>query len=210
MKLIREISEAVATQETIEESGEKSFFIEGIFMQSEVKNRNGRIYPKSILESELNKYENKIKSKRALGELDHPNGPKINPDRVSHYMTELSFRGNDIIGKAKIMDTPCGKIVKEFMKEGLSFGVSSRGVGSVKNGLVQNDFRLSTVDIVTDPSGPDCFVNGIMENVEWIYDERNGWKAQEIAEDIQKHVSKGNNLTESQKLKAFQMFLNSL
>lgn len=215
MKLIRELSEDVSVQTVLnEETQEKQFFIEGIFMQSEVTNRNGRIYPKPLMESEVNRYNNDFVIKhRAVGELDHPTGPKINSDRVSHIITELKWEGNNVMGKAKVLDTPTGKIVKEFLKEGITLGVSSRGVGSVMEsakGNHVNKFRLATVDIVTDPSGPDCFVNGIMENVEWIFDESNGWVAQELAESIQKEVKKGKVLSESQKMKLFEEFLKSI
>lgn len=157
------------------ETGTKSHFIEGIFMQGDLKNRNGRVYPSNILEKEMNRYnEQFIKTKRALGELGHPDGPQINGDRVSHLITDMKREGNNFVGKAKIIDTPMGKIVKTFIDEGVKIGVSTRGLGSVKTreGImeVQNDFHLATVDIVTDPSGPDCFVNGIMENTEYFFD----------------------------------------
>jgi len=158
------------------ESGAKKYTIEGNFMQADLANRNGRIYPSAILEKEMNRYnEQFIKPKRSLGELGHPEGPQINGERVSHLITEMTKSGSNFIGKAKIIDTPMGKIVKTFIDEGVKIGVSTRGLGSVKagaNGImeVQNDFHLATVDIVTDPSGPDCFVKGIMENSEYYFD----------------------------------------
>lgn len=156
--------------------GKKNYYIEGIFMQSDLRNRNGRVYPGPILEKEMKRYnENFIKTKRALGELGHPDGPQINGDRVSHLITEMRRDGNNFMGKAKIIGTPMGEIVKTFIDEGVKIGVSTRGLGSVKQtneGImeVQNDFHLATVDIVTDPSGPNCFVNGIMENTEYYFD----------------------------------------
>lgn len=165
------------------ESGKKSHYINGIFMQGDLKNRNGRIYPSSILEKEMNRYnEQFVKSKRALGELGHPDGPQINGDRVSHLITDMKREGSNFIGKAKILSTPMGNIVKTFIDEGVKIGVSTRGLGSVKQGRdgimeVQDDFRLATVDIVTDPSGPDCFVRGIMENTEYYFNVAEGtWR----------------------------------
>jgi len=154
--------------------GKKNHYIRGIFMQSEQKNRNGRVYPKHVLVREVQRYnKNYIQPKRAYGELGHPDNPTINLDRVSHIMTELYEDGNNFVGKAKILDTPNGRIVKNLLDEGCSLGVSSRGVGSLKptNGvqLVQDDFYLATAaDIVADPSAPDAFVQGIMENKEWV------------------------------------------
>jgi hypothetical protein len=153
-----------------------NYFIEGVFMQSEKKNKNGRNYPKNILMKEVKRYNKEfVSKKRALGELGHPEGPTVNLDRVSHMITELYEDGNDVYGRAKIMDTPMGKIVKNLIDEGANIGVSSRGMGSLKeNGKgvneVQDDFMLATVDIVSDPSAPDAFVNGIMEGKEWIWD----------------------------------------
>jgi hypothetical protein len=157
------------------ENGSKSHYINGIFMQGDIKNRNGRVYPSAILEKEMQRYDTQfVKTKRALGELGHPDGPQINGDRVSHLITEMKRDGNNFVGKAKILGTPMGNIVKTFIDEGVKIGVSTRGLGSVKqrDGImeVQNDFHLATVDIVTDPSGPDCFVKGIMENTEYFFD----------------------------------------
>ena len=153
-----------------------NYFIEGIFMQSEKKNKNGRNYPKDILMKEVKRYNKEfVNNKRALGELGHPEGPTVNLDRVSHMITELYEDGNDVYGRAKIMDTPMGKIVKNLIDEGANIGVSSRGMGSLKKNKkgvneVQDDFMLATVDIVSDPSAPDAYVNGIMEGKEWVWD----------------------------------------
>lgn len=164
-----------------DESG-RNHYISGIFMQGDVKNRNGRVYPSSVLEKEMNRYNDQfVKTKRALGELGHPDGPQINGDRVSHLITEMKREGSNFIGKAKILGTPMGNIVKTFIDEGVKIGVSTRGLGSVKQNKdimeVQNDFHLATVDIVTDPSGPDCFVEGILENTHYYFDiATSSWK----------------------------------
>jgi hypothetical protein len=182
MKLIKE--EVVQVQylvEINEETKEKQHFLEGIFMQAETKNRNGRVYPKAVLAKEADRYNRDYVSKgRAFGELGHPDSPTINLDRVSHMITRLEPDGNNFIGRAKILDTPNGKIVKSLLDGGAQLGVSTRGVGSLKesNGfkLVQDDFHLATAaDIVADPSAPDAFVRGIMEGKEWVLDET-GWK----------------------------------
>lgn len=174
MKLITEMNEEV---ELIIESneGKKNYFIEGVFMQAETKNRNGRIYPMNVLEPKVNEYNTKfIKENRAFGELNHPKGPTVNLDRVSHIVKDLQVEGNNFKGKAKIMETPMGKIVQNLMDEGARLGVSTRGMGSLKqtNGInmVQPDFMLAAVDIVADPSAPDAFVDGIMEGKEWIWE----------------------------------------
>lgn len=164
------------------ENGSKSHYINGVFMQGDIKNRNGRVYPSEVLEKEMKRYnEQFVKTKRALGELGHPDGPQINGDRVSHLITEMKRDGSNFVGKAKILGTPMGNIVKTFIDEGVRIGVSTRGLGSVKqkDGImeVQNDFHLATVDIVTDPSGPDCFVEGIMENTQYFFDiATSSWK----------------------------------
>ena len=164
------------TEEINEATSEKNYFIEGIFMQAEQKNRNGRVYPKETLMKEVNRYnEEYVQKNRALGELNHPQGPTVNLDRVSHMIKELREQGNDVYGKAKIMDTPMGDIAKNLIKEGAKLGVSSRGMGSLKQNRsgvneVQKDFMLAAVDIVADPSAPNAFVNGIMEGAEWVWD----------------------------------------
>jgi hypothetical protein len=180
MKLISE--EVLDVQYLVEEkNGKKEHFIQGIFMQAEQKNRNGRVYPQHILSREVERYnQNYIQKNRAFGELGHPDSPSINLDRVSHMITTLKADGNNFIGKAKILDTPNGRIVKSLLDGGASLGVSTRGVGSLKeaNGvkMVCDDFHLATAaDIVADPSAPDAFVQGIMEGREWILDGT-GWK----------------------------------
>lgn len=223
MKLITEIFEEdceVITESS--EDGKKNYFIEGIFMQGDVKNRNGRVYPSTILEKEMNRYnETFINTKRALGELGHPDGPQINGDRVSHLITEMRRDGSNFYGKAKILSTPMGEIVKTFIDEGVKVGVSTRGLGSVKpskSGImeVQNDFHLATVDVVTDPSGPDCFVNGIMENTEYYYDITSGnWRVAEKLESVVKEVKKEYKQTtkkidELKALRIFEEFVSSL
>lgn len=178
MKLITETVEDVQYLVEATEDGKKSLYITGPFLVYDRPNRNGRMYPKSIMEREVNRYnEQYVQTKRALGELGHPDTPTINLERASHIITELKDDGNCYIGKAKILDTPYGNIVKNFMDSGVSLGVSSRGMGSLKpdnNGvnLVQDDFKLATAaDIVADPSAPGAFVNGIMENKEWLFVE---------------------------------------
>ena len=177
MKLISEEATNVEFLTETTKSGGKNYFIEGIFMQSETKNRNGRIYPKSVLQKEAKRYTTEfIKKKRAFGELGHPDGPTVNLERVSHMIEELQEVDQNFMGRAKILDTPYGKIVKNLIDEGAQLGVSSRGMGSLKpggNGVseVQGDFYLATAaDIVADPSAPDAFVAGIMEGKEWIWD----------------------------------------
>lgn len=223
MQLITEVYDgddcSVLTEAS--EDGKKGYFIEGIFMQGDVKNRNGRIYPSNILENEMKRYnEQFIKTKRALGELGHPNGPQINGDRVSHLITEMKKDGSNFVGKAKILSTPMGEIVKTFIDEGVKVGVSTRGLGSVKQtkeGImeVQNDFHLATVDIVTDPSGPNCFVNGIMENTEYYYDIASGnWRVmeqlEETVKELKKEVTARNPISDTKALKIFENFIASL
>ena len=175
MKLITETIENV---EVITEGkgADKKLYIEGVFLQSEIKNRNGRMYPFSVLEKEVNRYnEEYVKTSRALGELGHPDGPTVNLDRVSHRITSLTAEGNNFIGRAQVLDTPMGKIAKSLLEEGVKLGVSSRGMGSIDKredcNVVMDDFMLATAaDIVADPSAPDAFVNGIMEGKEWAWD----------------------------------------
>lgn len=229
MKLITEVAEAEVGTTLDEATGKKSHYIEGIFMQGDVKNRNGRIYPSAVLEKEMQRYQKDyIDTKRALGELGHPDGPAINGDRVSHLITEMRQEGPNFIGKAKILGTPMGEIVKNFIDEGITCGVSTRGLGSVKptkDGImeVQDDFHLATVDIVTDPSGPDCFVKGMMENVEFYYDiASNAWlpadkqeQVAEVVEEIQREVKRHYKRTvrqidEGVAAAAFAKFINSI
>jgi hypothetical protein len=214
MKLIIEHSEDLRYISEAADNGEKKFIIDGIFMQAEQVNRNRRIYPKTVLEKAVRKYVAEYVNKgRAVGELNHPEGPTINLDKVSHRITELQWNGNDVVGKALILDTPMGKIVKGLLEGGCQLGVSSRGMGTVasKNGqtFVNDDFVLSTVDIVQDPSAPSAFVNGIMESVEWIWD--NGLlKAQQL-EKYETEIKKASsaNLAEAQ-TKIWTDFLSKL
>jgi hypothetical protein len=216
MKLIKEHTEEVKLiVEAKDSKGTKDYFIEGVFLQSNLKNRNGRMYPKEILQNEVSRYnEQYITKNRAYGELGHPDSPTINLDRVSHMIKSLKLEGDNFIGRAKILDTPYGKIVKSLIDEGAQLGVSSRGMGSLvqKNGmnLVQDDFMLATAaDIVADPSAPDAFVEGVMEGAEWVYNaSTNSWMmAEQIRSDIRKMTAK--QLVESQ-ARMFQTFLDSL
>jgi len=199
---------------TEEKDGSKNTFIEGVFMQAEAKNRNGRIYPKETLFNAVEKYiAEQVKPGRAVGELDHPEGPQINLDKVSHKITELKFNGNDVVGKAQVLNTPMGRIVEGLIEGGVKLGVSSRGMGTVENTqqgtVVKPDYSLATVDIVQDPSAQGAFVNGIMEGVEWIWD--NGiLKAQQLEKyetEVRKASSK--ELTNVQE-KVFKDFLSKL
>ena len=176
MKLISEQIEGVEYITEEKENGDKSYKIKGVFMQSEVKNRNGRVYPFEVLDKEVKRYNKEyIEEKRAFGELGHPDGPTVNLERASHMITALYPKGKNFIGEAKILKTPMGEIVKNLMDEGAKLGVSSRGMGSLeqKNGAnyVKDDFYLATAaDIVADPSAPNAFVEGIMEGKEWVWD----------------------------------------
>lgn len=213
MKLIKEISQDLQYLVEANENGKKGIFIEGIFMQADKENKNGRIYPRGIMEKELERYQTLIKEKRSLGELGHPPNPTINLDKVSHLISNLRFEGNDIVGKAKILDTPMGKIAQNFIEEGVRLGVSSRGLGSLKekNGVneVQDDFHLATVDIVADPSAPDAFVQGIMESAEWIL-ENGVWKAMDV-ERAQRKIKNTSKAGLAQaKLQVFEAFLNKI
>ncbi len=218
MKLITELNESVEFIVEKNESGEKSHFIKGIFMQAEQKNRNGRMYPVQVLRNEVNRYnEEYVQKNRAFGELGHPDGPTINLDRVSHMIKDIQEDGsNNFIGKAKIMDTPYGKIVKNLIDEGANLGVSSRGMGSLKadkrdgTQVVQDDYRLATAaDIVADPSAPNAFVQGIMEGREWVWD--NGvLREQEIAEYKESIEKEHRSRLEEAKLKVFKNFLSKL
>ena len=216
MLLMTEMSENVTTGEEINETtGEKSLYIKGIFMQSEVTNRNGRRYPGQILEREVGRYvKDNVEKNRAWGELGHPAGPTINLDRASHRITSLVKEGNNFMGKAKISSTPIGDIVKGLIKDGGNLGVSSRGMGSLKQGHgvneVQGDFHLATpADIVADPSAPDAYVDGIMEGKEWVWD--NGIIREVTVsahQDIVKKASRSE--LEGAKLAVFQDFLSRL
>ena len=214
MKLI---SEEIQNAEYLveETNGKKNYKIKGVFLQSDIKNRNGRIYENDILTKEVDRYSKEfIDKKRAFGELGHPDGPVVNLERVSHMITSLKPEGKNFIGEAKIMDTPYGKIVKGLIDEGAQLGVSSRGMGSLvtKNGAnyVGKDFYLATAaDIVADPSAPDAFVEGIMENKEWVWD--NGViKAQDI-EEYKEHIKEAKRLKLAEaKVKVFKNFIEKL
>ena len=175
MKLIAEYSDNdIEILTEAKEDGGKDYFIEGVFMQAEKKNRNGRVYPKPIMEKAVDKYvKEQVNTKRAVGELNHPDGPTVNLDKVSHLIEGLDWQKDEVVGKARILDTPNGQIVKGLLDGGVKLGVSTRGMGSLeqRNGamVVKDDFILNTVDIVQDPSAPNAFVNGIMEGVEWIW-----------------------------------------
>jgi hypothetical protein len=213
MKLITETIEEVAYL-TENKDGEKQFFIEGVFMQAEQKNKNGRVYPKPILVKEANRYVTEYVNKnRALGELNHPTGPSVNLDRVSHKVTWLYENNNDFYGKAKILDTPCGQIVKNLMSEGVKLGVSTRGMGSLEKrggvNVVKEDFMLAAIDIVADPSAPNAFVNGIMEGREWIWD--NGiLKEQQIAEYHNSLKKTPSRKLQAESIKLFADFLRKI
>lgn len=216
MKLITELNEEVQYITEKNEDGKKSHYITGRFIVAEEKNRNGRRYPRSVLENEVQRYIREvINAKRAFGELNHPSGPTINLDRVSHIITELKQDGNYFLGKAKLTSTPMGEIARGLLESGGQLGVSTRGMGSLieKNGVmeVQKDFKLSTVDIVSDPSGPGCFVNGIMENVEWIYDPvKNTWMEEKL-EEIKKTVRvMSKSKLEEKKMTIFENYITSL
>jgi|TARA_R100000081_G_C4809531_1_gene170056 hypothetical protein len=216
MKLITEMNEDIKiTEELNEATSEKSYFIEGIFMQAEQKNRNGRVYPKEVLMNEVDRYNKEYVAKnRALGELNHPQGPTVNLDRVSHMIKELRQQGDDVYGKAKIMDTPMGDIAKNLIKEGAKLGVSSRGMGSLKQNKsgvneVQKDFMLAAVDIVADPSAPNAFVNGIMEGAEWVWD--GGVLREKQISEYHKEISKANKAELEEKcLSVFTDFISKL
>ena len=215
MKLIsEEISNAEYLVE--ENNGKKDYKIRGVFLQSDLKNRNGRVYPTDILNKEVKRYNAEfINKKRAFGELGHPDGPTVNLERVSHMITDLHPDGNNFMGEAKIMDTPYGKIVKNLIDEGAKLGVSSRGMGSLQRGsngqaIVGKDFYLATAaDIVADPSAPDAFVEGIMENKEWIWD--NGIIKEREIEEYKEYIAKAKRLKIAEaKADVFANFLKKL
>jgi hypothetical protein len=215
MKLIAEYTEdnlEYITEAT--KDGGKKYVIEGIFMQAEQKNRNGRVYPKPIMEKALNKYVTEQVSKgRAVGELNHPEGPTVNLDKVSHKIESLDWKGNDVVGKATILETPMGQIVKGLLDGGVKLGVSTRGMGSLENRngtmVVKPDFLLNAVDIVQDPSAPSAFVNGVMEGVEWVWN--NGIIEAQAIEKIETEIKKASrtDLYETQ-VREFKNFLSLL
>ena len=215
MKLIAEYTEnnlEILTE--ADEKGNKKYAIEGIFMQAEAKNRNGRIYPKPVMENALNKYNTEQVTKgRAVGELNHPDGPTVNLDKVSHKIESLKWQGNDVVGKATILETPMGKIVQGLLDGGVHLGVSTRGMGSLErrgNAMyVKEDFLLNAVDIVQDPSAPSAFVNGVMEGVEWVWN--NGIIEAKHIEQMETEIKKAprTDLYETQ-VREFKNFLSLL
>ncbi|MGH7745053.1 MAG: primosomal protein [Candidatus Dormibacteria bacterium] len=212
MILIRE--EQFEVTNLVEESnGVKSHYIIGPYMVSETKNRNGRIYPRYILEREVGLYQPLISEKRSISELGHPDTPNINLDRVSHLITSLKVNGNVAEGRSKLLDTPMGKIAKSLLDEGVKLGVSTRGVGSLKMvegaNIVQDDYKMTAIDIVSDPSGPGCFVQGIMENADWIIDVVKG--QYQMVEDTQQKIRAANRQNmEKTMLEAFRSFVDNL
>lgn len=221
--LITEIAENVNCVTESNEDGKKSYFIEGVIMQGDITNRNGRKYPVSVLKSETKRYnENYVSKNRAFGELGHPTGPTINMDRVSHMFTSLQNEGSNVVGRARISSTPMGQIVKGLIEDGSQLGVSSRGMGSVKKNTegimeVQEDFMLATAgDIVADPSAPNAFVKGIMEDVDWIYDiASSSWQPakntfDKIEEEVKSIAKISSKQLEEQAVRLFTKFINSL
>ena len=217
MKLISEFNDYEVQPVIVEENekGEKEYFIEGIFMQSEIKNRNGRVYPKEVMQKEVNRYRKEfVEKKRAFGELGHPEGPTINLDKVSHLITTLEEDGNNYVGRAKILSTPNGQIVRNLIDDGAKLGVSSRGLGSLeeKGGAqyVKGDFQLATAgDIVADPSAPEAFVEGIMEGVEWVM-ENGILKAVQVEEMQRELRSAKSSQLEETKLNLWKKFVENL
>ena len=214
MKLITETVEQVEFLTEATADGIKNYFIEGTFMQADTLNRNKRVYPKPILLNEVNRYTREyVKNNRAFGELNHPAGPTVNLDRCCIIIKELNCNGSDVYGKAKVMSTPMGEIVKNLISEGARLGVSTRGMGSLKarNGYneVQPDFMLSAVDVVADPSAPNAFVNGIMEGKEWIWD--NGILVEQQIEEYHRQLTRtSSRKLESKGIQLFEDFLKKL
>jgi len=214
MKLITETVEDIQTLVESNESGGKTYKLRGVMMESDTQNRNGRIYEGKILKKETQRYINEYVNKnRALGELNHPSGPTVNLDRVSHMVTNLKENGKQILGEAKIIDTPMGKIVKNLIDAGAKLGVSSRGMGSLekRNGVnyVKEDFTLAAIDIVADPSAPNAFVDGILEGKEWIWD--NGLLVETEISNYSKTIKKiPKRKLEEQTIKLFAQFLRSI
>lgn len=216
MKLLREDIEdfEILTESTKE--GKKNYYIHGIFMQAEKGNRNGRMYPKQVMENAVNKYINEFVSKnRAVGTLGHEDSPKVSENKISHLITDLRMEGNDVYGKAKVLETVAGKELQALIEGGVSFGCSSRALGSLKEGqnglkIVQDDFMISTVDAVLQPSGIDCWVDGIMEEADWIYVDGKGW-IQQYIEESQKSIRKASKKDiERVALSIFENYINKL
>jgi len=214
MKLIAEYTEEQLEVLSEERNGKKQYAIEGVFMSAEQKNRNGRIYPKIVLESAVSKYNvDQVQKGRAVGELNHPEGPTVNLDKVSHKIESLTWTGNDVVGKATILETPMGQIVQGLLDGGVKLGVSTRGMGSLQRGndamIVKDDFLLNAVDIVQDPSAPSAFVNGVMEGVEWVWN--NGIIEAQTIEKMETEIKKAPraDLYETQ-VREFKNFLSLL
>ena len=212
MKLITEYTESDVEMIVEEKDGKKNHLIEGVFAQADAKNRNGRIYPMAVMEKAVNKYvADQVKEGRAVGELNHPDGPTVNLDKVSHLIKDLQFEGKNVMGKALILDTPNGQIVKGLLEGGVKLGVSTRGMGSLEQRndamVVKDDFILNTVDIVQDPSAPAAFVNGIMEGVEWVWN--NGIIEAQVIEKMETEIKKAprSDLYETQ-VREFKNFLS--
>ena len=212
MKLITEYTESDVEMIVEEKDGKKNHLIEGVFAQADAKNRNGRIYPMAVMEKAVNKYvADQVKQGRAVGELNHPDGPTVNLDKVSHLIQNLQFEGKNVMGKALILDTPNGQIVKGLLEGGVKLGVSTRGMGSLEQRndamVVKDDFILNTVDIVQDPSAPAAFVNGIMEGVEWVWN--NGIIEAQVIEKMETEIKKAprSDLYEVQ-VREFKNFLS--
>jgi hypothetical protein len=219
MKLITETVEDVQYITEAKEDGSKNLYIEGVFLQAAIKNRNGRMYPEQVMDREVARYmKEAVGTNQALGELGHPNGPQINLDRVSHRIVSLKKEGTDYIGKALITNTPMGNIARGLMESGARLGVSSRGMGTLKlnkEGIneVQDDFRLATAaDIVADPSAPNAWVDGIMEGVDWVYDEKRGYQAIQVAEEAKKQIEDAvsSRQLQERKVQIFENFINKL
>jgi len=214
MKLIAEYIDNELEILTEEKNGKKSYAIEGIFMQAEAKNRNGRVYPRGVMEKAVSKYNaEQVVPGRAVGELNHPEGPTVNLDKVSHKIESLNWQGNNVVGKATILATPMGEVVKGLLDGGVKLGVSTRGMGSLVRGdnamIVKDDFMLNAVDIVQDPSAPSAFVNGIMEGVEWVWN--NGIIEAQTIEEMETEIKKAprTDLYETQ-VREFKNFLSLL
>ena len=215
MKLFCDINEDIQILTEEATPGKKNYYIEGVMLQADIKNRNNREYPMEVLEPEVKRYSDTfVKQKRAFGELGHPDGPVINLERVSHMITDLRREGKNFIGRAKIMDTPYGKIVQNLIHEGAKLGVSSRGMGTLEQkegrSFVKNDFQLATAaDIVADPSAPDAFVRGIMEGKEWVWN--NGIIVERKVEEMKQEVKKASRRDlEEAKIRVFERFLRNL
>lgn len=219
MKLIREVFEDLEYITEGKEGEPKNLYIKGVFLQSAIKNRNGRLYPEEIMDKEVGRYiQESVNTKSSYGELGHPATPQIGLDRVSHIITELTKEGTNWIGKARITSTPMGDVARGLIESGGRLGVSSRGMGTVKpnrSGIneVQSDFRLATAaDIVADPSAPDAYVNGIMENVEWFYNDKHGWEMINLAEQAKAEINMAvrNKRLEEAKLGLLENYLKRI